>query len=243
MQRVQNFDILTMSYFFLCPLFVVYRKKICRQLKVMSLKKQLLLRNVLPVALMAALVFVKPSGLAVAFAVPYLLIEKLVTKTPFAEIGLNIKGLLKDIQKNWWMMLLPVVSGIAAVASSQFLVPEFFTHVLERTKPILVMDQLAVLIPQLLLLALGEEIAFRAFMQGKLMGCIRPAGAIVITSLLFALAHLSQGAPLVVAYDLLFIFIDSLLYGVLFYKTKNAYVSTLSHFIANLVGILIVFAF
>lgn len=192
---------------------------------------------------MAVLCFVKPSGLAVLFAIPYLFIEKFVTKTPFAEIGLNIKGLLKHIQKYWWLMLLPVVSGITAVVLSKYLVPEFFAHVLERTKPILVMDQLALLIPQLLILALGEEIAFRAFMQGKLMGCIKPVWAIVATSLLFALAHLSPGAPLVVAYDILFIFIDSLLYGALFYKTNNVYVSTLSHFIANLVGILIVLIF
>jgi membrane protease YdiL (CAAX protease family) len=92
-------------------------------------------------------------------------------------------------------------------------------------------------------LALLEEVAFRAFMQGKLMSCIKPAWAIAATSLFFALAHLSPGEPLVVAYDLLFVFIDSLLYGVLFYKTNNVYASILSHFAANLVGVLIVLLF
>ncbi|SDM67707.1 CPBP family intramembrane glutamic endopeptidase [Acetanaerobacterium elongatum] len=207
------------------------------------MKTRQLLKNIIPLALMTILCFVKPSGLAVPFAILYMLIEKFVTKTPFSELGLNIKGLLKHIQKYWWLMLLPVVSGITAVILSKFLVPEFFAHVLERTKPILVMDKLALLIPQLLILALGEEIAFRAFMQGKLAHCIKPVWAIGVTSLVFALAHLSPGAPLVVAYDVLFVFIDSLFYGALFYKTNNVYVCTISHFIANLVGILIIMLF
>jgi membrane protease YdiL (CAAX protease family) len=192
---------------------------------------------------MAVLCFIKPSGLSIPFAILYLFIEKVVLKKSLTEVGLNIKGLAKDIKSNWWMMLLPIASGIAAVALSKYLVPDFFLHVLERTKPMLVMDKLVVLIPQLLVLALLEEIAFRAFMQGKLMGCVKPVWAIIITSLVFALAHFSPGAPLVVVYDLFFVFVDSLIFGALFYKTKNAYVTTLSHFIGNLVGVLIVLAF
>ena len=37
-------------------------------------------------------------------------------------------------------------------------------------------------------------------------------------------------------YDVGFIFVDSILYGILFLKTKNVYLTTLAHFLANAAG-------
>jgi hypothetical protein len=54
--------------------------------------------------------------------------------------------------------------------------------------------------------------------------------------------HVVLRAGKLVAFDLSFVFINSLLYGIIFHKTNNVYISALSHFSANLFSI-IVFSF
>jgi membrane protease YdiL (CAAX protease family) len=66
--------------------------------------------------------------------------------------------------------------------------------------------------------------------------------AIVITSLIFALGHFSTGSPTVILYDLAWIFVDSVIYGLIFYKTKNVYLCWISYFLANACGILVLLA-
>jgi membrane protease YdiL (CAAX protease family) len=59
------------------------------------------------------------------------------------------------------------------------------------------------------------------------------------SSLLFALGHFKAGNPVIVAYGLFFIFINSILYGVIFHKTKNAWVSGIAHFAANMFEVIL----
>lgn len=44
---------------------------------------------------------------------------------------------------------------------------------------------------------------------------------------------------MIVAYDISFVFINSILYGIIFYKTNNAWISAISHFIANLFSVIV----
>lgn len=116
-------------------------------------------------------------------------------------------------------------------------VPEFYLHVLERTKPMLSFDKLFLLILQLLILAFGEKIAFRGFFQTKLSNITKPIWAIIITWLFFAIGHFLTGSISVTIYDLFFNFIDSIFYGIIYQKTKNIYSCTISHFLSNVIGI------
>ena len=63
------------------------------------------------------------------------------------------------------------------------------------------------------MLALGEEITFRVVFQGTIRRYMKALPAILITSLFFALAHLTFDTPAVVAYDLAFVFINSIVYA------------------------------
>ena len=128
---------------------------------------------------------------------------------------------------------------IGQVVFAHYTMPTFNEHVLERVEPMLHMGSMLILIPQLLLLAFGEELAFRGFAQEKLSKVINPRIAIIAVSLLFAVAHISTGRAGVVMYDIGFVFVDSILYGVLFLKTRNVYLTTLAHFLANVAGIYI----
>ena len=90
--------------------------------------------------------------------------------------------------------------------------------------------------------ALLEEIGYRAFLQRKFGLSINPIGAILITSLIFSIGHFSMASPIVVIYDLAWIFIDSVIFGTIFYKTKSVYLCWISHFLGNLTGVFIMLA-
>lgn len=203
--------------------------------KLLFRDKKIVVKELLPAIIWALIVTIQ-VGLYI-LAIPYIFIEKIVRKQSFAEMGFKIKGLHKDLMKYWWLILLPIGTGLSSLFLSKLIVPDFFSHVIERTQPLLVFDNLFILIPQLLILALAEEICFRGFFQRKLGIYINTNVAMIITSLLFALGHFSMGSPAVVIYDITWIFIDSIIYGMLFNKTKSIYVCWISHFLANICGV------
>ena len=94
---------------------------------------------------------------------------------------------------------------------------------------------------QLIILALWEEVLWRAFFQNKLSKYIPIVPTILITSALFAIGHISEGINYIVLFDILFVFIDSILYGIVFYKSKNAWLSFFSHFLANITSLIVLF--
>ena len=89
-------------------------------------------------------------------------------------------------------------------------------------------------------LTLGEEIAWRGFFQKQTTKIIKFVPSLVLTSLLFALGHYSAGSFAVVAYDLLFVFIDSSIFGLIFKETDNAWCSWISHFLADVLALFLI---
>lgn len=154
--------------------------------------------------------------------------------------GLNIKAFPKDLKTKGillWLMM-PTVMNVICFAGAKLFLPEFLQHLNARTD-YLAIDKLPLLVIELIIAALGEEIAWRAFFQKQLSKAIPFAAAVVISAALFAICHFTQGEPIVVLYDIVFIFINAVFYGIIFRKTGNAFVSTASHFLANLLGIVL----
>ena len=170
--------------------------------------------------------------LIILFSILYLFIENKRNKGKMEDIGFIPKNILSDIKKYWWLILIPVVSCIVSINLSKFVLPEFYLFLLDK-KPMLSIDKSFLQIPKLLILAFSEEIAFRGFFQTKLCNIIKPIWAIIITSLFFVIANFSAGSISSLIYVLFFIFIDSIIYGVIYQKTKNIYLCTISHFLAN----------
>ena len=203
-----------------------------------------LLKSYIPIAVFGLICLTSISlknvaGLTIIFAILYLFIENKRNKGKMEDIGFIPKNILSDIRKYWWLILIPAASGIVSITLSRLFLPDFYLYVLERTRPMLSLDKSFLLIPQLLILAFGEEIAFRAFFQTKICNITKPIWAIIITSLFFAIGHFSIDSIALVIYDLIFIFIDSVVYGIIYQRTKNVYSCTISHFIANVIGIFI----
>lgn len=179
------------------------------------------------------------AGNSVIVGVVWFFIDK--GKHPWENSGLDEKAIRKNLSgiKIWLWILLPTMLNFAANGLSTLIMPEFLGHILSRTGHMLSFDKILILLVQLVVAAIGEEIAWRAFFQKQVSKIMPPAIAIVITSVLFSLGHLSSGELPVVIYDLIFVALNSVVYGIVFQKTNNAWISALSHLIANATSILV----
>ncbi|HMK54197.1 MAG TPA: tetratricopeptide repeat protein [Methanobacteriaceae archaeon] len=78
---------------------------------------------------------------------------------------------------------------------------------------------------------LAEELLFRGIIQGNAQMVFSPVFAILFTALVFTTMHIGWQS----ATDLLFVFSVALIYGFIFYKTKNIVGVTLNHGLSNTV--------
>ncbi|OCA82238.1 hypothetical protein A8F94_20195 [Bacillus sp. FJAT-27225] len=172
-------------------------------------------------------------GLASLLPLVYFVIENKVRKSPDKDLIFKHKEILRDFKSSWF----PFIAVAFILQFVYFFVfinfsPELITQVKERTSFITSFN--VKLVITLLILALAEEIVFRGLIQKRLAWKMNKFASIFITSILFALLHTSEGTPAVIVTDLLTVFIDSVFYGYLFYKTNNLYISWLAHALGNI---------
>ena len=181
----------------------------------------------------------KLSGLSVIVGVIAYFVTRKTNKNKYE--GLNIKTLFKDFKehpKAIIFAILPFITCILSTVIANKFMPEFNEHVNNRAS-FAISDDLIKTILLMAVLTLGEEIAWRGFFQKQTTKIVKFIPSIILTSLLFALGHFSTGSFAVVAYDLLFVFIDSSLFGLVFKETDNAWCSWIPHFLADILGVLL----
>ena len=204
------------------------------------------------IAVMILLAFTKvvPSsniaGYSVFVGIAFFFIIEAVAKTPNAESGLRFDTIVEDIKKPGvivWL-LLPSVSGIVTLVVGNLMFSgDFVVHVMGRTSSILSFDKIALLIGQVIIAAFGEEIAYRGFFLGKGMKIFPFWFCAVVSSLAFAAGHIATGDMGIVVYDIAAVFIDSLIFSVIYHKSGNCVISTFSHILGNAISIATVFLF
>jgi membrane protease YdiL (CAAX protease family) len=91
------------------------------------------------------------------------------------------------------------------------------------------------------LAALGEELAYRGYLQTRIVDVFGPGTtgvviAVLLSSLLFGVAHTEQGAVGVVATAL-----DAVVFSVLRYRYKTLWAAVLAHGFNNTIGFLAFF--
>ena len=202
------------------------------------------------IAVMILLTFTKvvPSsniaGYSVFVGIAFFFIIEAAAKTPNAESGLRLNTIVEDMKKPGvivWM-LLPGVSGIVTLVVGNLIFSgEFVAHVMGRTSSILSFDKTALLAGQVIIAAFGEEIAYRGFFLGKGMKIFPFWLCAVISSLVFAAGHIAIGDMGIVVYDIAAVFIDSLIFSVIYHKSGNCMISTFSHIPVNAISIVAVF--
>lgn len=186
---------------------------------------------------------ISAAGLSVILGIVALFVFKKVERQTFQECGLGFKSIGKAGKKPviWLLIIMPSIINILVIILAKLILPNYIEHVVSRSEGMLTVSILPILIIQLLVFALGEEIAWRAFFQKQLQSFLPVAPTILISSALFSLGHLTSGSLIIVTYDLLFVFVNSLFYGIIFRKTNNVWMSTISHFAANLIAVIIMF--
>ena len=183
----------------------------------------------------------KLSGISVIVGVIAYFVTRKTNKTKYE--GFNIKTVFKDFKnhpKAIVFAILPFITCILSTVIANTFLPEFNEHVNNRASFAISGDLIKTILI-MAVLTLGEEIAWRGFFQKQTTKIIKFIPSIILTSLLFALGHFSTGSFAVVAYDLLFVFIDSSLFGLIFKETDNAWCSWIPHFLADILGVLLLF--
>ncbi len=186
------------------------------------------------------------AGYSVFVGIAFFFIVEAVSKTPNAESGLRFHTIVEDMKKPGviaWA-LVPCFSGIVTlIAGNLIFSGEFAAHVMGRTSSVLSFDKTALLIGQVIIAAFGEEIAYRGFFLGKGAKIFPFWLCAVASSAVFAAGHIAAGNMGLVAYDVATVFIDSLIFSVIYQKSGNCVISTLSHILGNAVSIAAVFLF
>ena len=163
----------------------------------------------------ANLLGLKIAGISVIIGIVFFFINNFHENQPITESGLNFKAIRTDLKdrKIWLWILLPLIMDAVSITIAKMLLPEYIEHVLSRTEIFLSFDKVLLMLFQLAFLALGEEIAWRAFFQKQLNKAFSIIPVLLISSVLFAIGHFNQGNPVIVIYDIFFVFINSILYG------------------------------
>lgn len=176
------------------------------------------------------------AGYSVFIGIAFFFIVEAAEKEQNAMSGLSFKSILDDLRKPLVipMILLPVVTAIAALVVGDLLFKgEFSNHVMGRSDSLLSFDNLLFLIFQVIIAAFGEEIAWRGFFLGKSMKLFPFWLCAIASSVAFAAGHIAVGNFELVFYDVVTIFIDSIIYSLIYKRSENCLISTISHILSN----------
>ena len=141
-----------------------------------------------------------------------------IEKTPDSESGLSFKRSFSDLKKPGVLLLilfLLVLSPVEMLLSKAVFGSAYIDHVLGRVN-VPGPDQLPLLLFSQIVSVLGEEIEFRAFFVGKGMKRFSFWPVAIAGAVLFAAAHYAAGPAGVVARDMIGIFIDAILFAILY---------------------------
>jgi membrane protease YdiL (CAAX protease family) len=187
----------------------------------------------------AGMVFVpQVKTLFALIPVAYLLIERSLRKRTWTELGFKFSTFWQDLRANWiWFVLAGIIVQPLTGLLARAFAPAYLEHVLSRM-PFPQDINWFTLIPLLAVSLIIEEMTFRSLIQGRLTPFIGNGGAIILASLLFAIAHFSRGAFAIVAIDLITVFIDSILYGIIYARGNDLIVVWVAHLLGDVLGML-----
>lgn len=176
------------------------------------------------------------AGYSVFAGIAFFFITEAVSKTKGDASGLRFNTVPADLKKPHVILwvLLPCVSGIGVLFMGTLIFGDAYTeHLMGRAGTLLSMESAVTAAIQVIIAAFGEEIAYRGFFFGKSMKMFPVWLCAAVSSAVFAAGHIAAGNMGIVVLDIASVFIDSLLFSAVYYKSGNCVVSTVSHIIAN----------
>ena len=173
----------------------------------------------------------------------YLLIERKKSGRSWNDIGFKFKQTLTDLKNNWYLVILVViVTQVLTLIIGEYFFAGFLQHIQTRI-PLINPSHLIPFMIMLFAATLGEELIFRVFFQERLNWYIGIIPAILISSAVFSSLHYASGPLSIISFDIITIFIDSIIYGIIYYKTKNVFAAWIPHLLADVVAIFLIVNF
>lgn len=180
--------------------------------------------------------FLQLKGIITLLPAIYFFIERRKRGRTWSDIGFKLKNTLTDLKNNWYLVILvAVVTQVLTLIIGKYFLTGFIQHVQSRI-PLVDPSHLVPLFLMVMVATFGEELIFRAFFQERLSWYISAPLAILISTIVFALMHYAEGPVSIVAYDIVTISIDSVIYGIVYHRTKNIFASWISHCLADIFG-------
>jgi membrane protease YdiL (CAAX protease family) len=167
---------------------------------------------------------------------------------PLSELGLK-RGFVRDFKKIWYLfaidsVIFQILPPMLLVAYFFGYYPQLLQHITTRVAidfggAIALNMTLLGILAITAVLTLMEEVVFRVTIQQRLSWFIGTPAAIAVASIVFGLAHgvdATSILPLVIL-DVAGVMLDGIFFGIIFAKTKNLAVTWMTHYIADVVGI------
>jgi membrane protease YdiL (CAAX protease family) len=199
---------------------------------------------VIIVTALVTLFLLKPEYVWVyeSVALIYLFVERRARRRPWEDIGLKTRSIMAGIKSNFPIVILvSLFIQYAVIAGSSVYYLPLLLRLEERVEYLQAhlgsFAPAASFIGFIALATLMEELLFRGLVQERVSWYTDDYTGIAVGSIVMTMIHFSMGVPLAVFLDLFFVFLDSVLYGVIYMRSRSVLVSWSAHLLADLVGI------
>ncbi len=178
----------------------------------------------------------------IVVGIAFFFIVEAAAKTKDSESGLSFPRFFTDLKKPGVIPLILLMMALTVL--EMFLAKQLFgnalaEHVLGRAAVMSSTSVATVLLNQVFVV-LGEEIGFRGFFVGKGKKLLPFWLVALLSAAVFAAAHYAAGEGVIVAWDLGGIFIDAVLFALIYHKSGNCLISCIPHFCNNMLGYFLV---
>jgi membrane protease YdiL (CAAX protease family) len=159
---------------------------------------------------------------------------------------------MRDLGRVWPLsaldlafQVLPPTLGVAFVLGFG---PELTDHIVGRLPVAIgagsIVPAVATLLVVIAPLTLVEEIVYRVVIQDGLSRSLGTPAAILVASLVFALAHAvgTTGSSQIVLCDVAGVALDGILFGIIYARTHNLAVTWATHYVVDVLGLLALLA-
>lgn len=182
-------------------------------------------------------------------AIAYVISGPLHKNRPWSDIGIK-RGFVNDFKKVWYYFAIDAIvfqllSPMLGVAYLFGYYPQLLQHITGRVATdfggaLALNATLLGILALTAVLTLMEEVVFRVTIQQRLSWFIGAPAAIGFATVVFGLAHGvgTTGILPVVALDVAGVMLDGIFFGIIFAKTKNLAVTWVTHYVADVVGII-----
>ena len=209
----------------------------------MTYQKPLALCAVCAMALLSLLQLcgLAPSWIAFLLGVAMFFVWKIQERASFADCGLDFAPVGAYLSRRAVLLafLAPIAVQIGLLLLAHAFFPAYSDAMALKNSLQFLSNGTILSALQIIIMAFGEELAWRGFFQRQLGALMPSRAALVLAALCYSLGHVNSGELSVMVYDFAIVLFSNLLYSYVYTKTGNLWLTTISHAAASLCSFLV----